>query len=168
MSETPWQDLRVGDTDRESALRSLGDHMAAGRLTVDEYGDRASHVAAAKTRGELAAVFSDLPEPRPRFGPVAPPPAHPPPTFPPHIPPHAYPSHPYGPHGYPPHGYSPHGNPPAYPPRRGLSQQLAAYAPVAIGVVVFAVLVFGFRIFSPVLVIPLVFLFLAGRRRRWH
>lgn len=155
MSETPWQDLRVGDTDRESALRSLGEHMAAGRLTVDEYGDRASHVAAAKTRGELAAVFSDLPEPRPRFGPAAPPPAHPPQAFPPH---------PYAPHGYPPHGYA-H---PAYPPRRGLSQQLAAYAPVAIGVVVFAVLVFGFRIFSPVLIIPLVFLFLAGRRRRWH
>ncbi|GGS25135.1 DUF1707 SHOCT-like domain-containing protein [Actinokineospora fastidiosa] len=81
MSPTPWQDLRVGDAERESALRSLGDHMAAGRLSVDEYGERSAHVATARTRGDIAALFADLPEPRPLFGqapaPLAPPPPPP-------------------------------------------------------------------------------------------
>jgi hypothetical protein len=42
--------------------------MSAGRLDVDEYGERSAKVAAAKTRGELTAVFTDLPDPRPVFG----------------------------------------------------------------------------------------------------
>lgn len=65
MNENP--EVRIGDTEREQALQALGDHMAAGRLTVDEYGDRSAKVAAAKTRAELAALFTDLPEPHPKF-----------------------------------------------------------------------------------------------------
>src|SRR5262245_34408880 len=41
--------------------------MSVGRLGVDEYGERTAKVAAAKTRGELLALFSDLPDPRPSF-----------------------------------------------------------------------------------------------------
>ncbi|GLY68447.1 DUF1707 SHOCT-like domain-containing protein [Amycolatopsis taiwanensis] len=65
MNENP--DVRIGDTEREQALQALGEHMGAGRLTVDEYGDRSARVAAAKTRAELTALFIDLPEPHPKF-----------------------------------------------------------------------------------------------------
>jgi len=61
-------EIRIGDTERESALSALGDHMSAGRLDIDEYGDRTARVAAAKTRGDLLALFSDLPAPHPKFG----------------------------------------------------------------------------------------------------
>jgi hypothetical protein len=72
--------IRIGDTERESALAALGEHMSAGRLDIDEYGDRTARVSAAKTRGELNALFTDLPGPHPTFGnpsavPAAPPPA---------------------------------------------------------------------------------------------
>jgi hypothetical protein len=60
-------DLRIGDTEREDAIRKLGEHMSDGRLGVDEYGERTARVATAKTRGELLAVFTDLPDPRPAF-----------------------------------------------------------------------------------------------------
>jgi hypothetical protein len=59
----------VGDAEREQALQALGDHMSAGRLDIDEYGDRTARVATAKTRGDIVDVFLDLPEPKPRFGP---------------------------------------------------------------------------------------------------
>jgi len=71
----------VGDAEREEALRALGDHMSAGRLDITEYGDRTAMVATSKTRGDLLVLFTDLPEPKPRFGqPVkaaAPPPPQP-------------------------------------------------------------------------------------------
>src|SRR5437660_6732022 len=59
--------MRVSDADRESAMTALGEHMSTGRLTVDEYGERAAHVAAAKTRQDLFAPFDDLPEPWPKL-----------------------------------------------------------------------------------------------------
>lgn len=64
-------EIRIGDTEREEALKALGEHMGAGRLDLDEYGDRSARVTTAKTRNDLLALFSDLPEPRPRFGAVA-------------------------------------------------------------------------------------------------
>jgi hypothetical protein len=60
--------IRIGDTERESALAALGEHMSAGRLDIDEYGDRTARVATSKTRGDLSALFSDLPAPHPTFG----------------------------------------------------------------------------------------------------
>lgn len=82
MAPDPQPEMRIGDAEREDGLRALGEHMAAGRLTVDEYGDRSAKVATARTRGELLSLFTDLPEPRPRFH--APPPvfAAPPPPMP--------------------------------------------------------------------------------------
>ncbi|HEX9339257.1 MAG TPA: DUF1707 domain-containing protein [Pseudonocardiaceae bacterium] len=68
MADVPPSELRIGDTERENALTALGEHMSAGRLDIDEYGDRTAKVAAARTRGELLALFTDLPEPHPRFG----------------------------------------------------------------------------------------------------
>lgn len=62
------RDIRVSDTEREDALTKLGAHMTEGRLTIDEYGDRTAKVATAKTRGDVLALFEDLPEPRPAFG----------------------------------------------------------------------------------------------------
>ncbi len=68
MSEFQDTDLRIADSEREAALAVLGEHMSAGRLNIDEYGERSAQVATAKTRGDLRAQFSDLPEPHPQFG----------------------------------------------------------------------------------------------------
>jgi DUF1707 SHOCT-like domain len=43
-------------------LEVIGQHAAAGRLTLDEHEERASLVLAAKTRDDLAAVTRDLPD----------------------------------------------------------------------------------------------------------
>ncbi|HEV2784658.1 MAG TPA: DUF1707 domain-containing protein [Actinophytocola sp.] len=61
-------DLRISDVEREDAISKLGEHLSVGRLGVDEYGERTAQVAAARTRGELLALFRDLPDPRPSFG----------------------------------------------------------------------------------------------------
>ena len=61
------RDIRIGDAEREHALELLGTHLGEGRLGLDEYGDRSALVATAKTRGDLYALFSDLPAPRPTF-----------------------------------------------------------------------------------------------------
>ena len=60
MSE-PDDSLRVSDAERDAVLRTLGDHAAVGRLTLDELEDRSGRALAAKTRGELATLTSDLP-----------------------------------------------------------------------------------------------------------
>lgn len=59
------KELRIGDAERESAMQVLGEHLGAGRLTVDEYGERSAQVATARTGGEIEEVFTDLPEPHP-------------------------------------------------------------------------------------------------------
>ncbi len=61
----PRPDLRVGDVDRQAALQALGAHLEAGRLDVDEYGDRSACAAVAVRRAELAVLFDDLPAPHP-------------------------------------------------------------------------------------------------------
>lgn len=66
-------DIRIGDTEREEALKALGEHMSAGRLELDEYGDRTAMVTTAKTRRDLMALFADLPAPHPKFGDIVPP-----------------------------------------------------------------------------------------------
>jgi len=42
--------------------------MSVGRIDLDEYGDRSAKVTAVKTRGELAEIFEDLPQPHPKLG----------------------------------------------------------------------------------------------------
>jgi hypothetical protein len=53
--------MRAADADRDAVVRRLGEHMAAGRLTVAEYEDRVAQTYAAKTYGELAPLTADLP-----------------------------------------------------------------------------------------------------------
>ncbi|MET8998865.1 DUF1707 domain-containing protein [Amycolatopsis sp. Hca4] len=67
MTEVPSPQLRISDQNRESALSAIGEHMTAGRLDIDEYGERSARITAAKTRGELSEIFADLPEPHPRY-----------------------------------------------------------------------------------------------------
>lgn len=58
----PDDSLRVSDAERDETLRLLGDHAAVGRLTLDELEERSGRALAAKTRGELATLTSDLPQ----------------------------------------------------------------------------------------------------------
>ncbi len=53
--------LRIGDAERDAAAADLGEHYAAGRLTLDELHERLSAVFSAKTYGQLVKVMSDLP-----------------------------------------------------------------------------------------------------------
>jgi hypothetical protein len=59
MAEYP--DVRIGTAEREHASNDLARHFSAGRLSVAEFDERSGQVAAATTRGDLAAVFADLP-----------------------------------------------------------------------------------------------------------
>ena len=51
----------MSDAERDATLRTLGDHAAVGRLTLDELEERSGRALTAKTRGELATLTSDLP-----------------------------------------------------------------------------------------------------------
>jgi hypothetical protein len=57
----PEDSLRVSDAERDATIRVLGEHAAVGRLTLDELEQRAGQALAAKTRGDLAALTTDLP-----------------------------------------------------------------------------------------------------------
>jgi Domain of unknown function (DUF1707)/Cell wall-active antibiotics response 4TMS YvqF len=52
---------RVSDADRERAVAELREHSVAGRLTLEELSDRIEQAYAARTKGELERVTSDLP-----------------------------------------------------------------------------------------------------------
>jgi hypothetical protein len=53
--------MRVGDAEREAAAAEVREHFASGRLTQDELNQRLDQTFAAKTRGDLNGVFTDLP-----------------------------------------------------------------------------------------------------------
>jgi DUF1707 SHOCT-like domain len=59
VSERP--ELRVSDADRETAVARLREAGGEGRLTLEELAERVERADAARTRGELEAVTSDLP-----------------------------------------------------------------------------------------------------------
>ncbi|WP_051898947.1 DUF1707 SHOCT-like domain-containing protein [Sciscionella sediminilitoris] len=67
MTESSGDKLRVSDTERESAVSALGEHMTAGRIDVEEYGQRSARVTTARTRGDVLREFADLPDPKPAF-----------------------------------------------------------------------------------------------------
>jgi hypothetical protein len=56
--------LRVADADREGAAEALRAHYASGRLNAEELEERLQAAYAARTEGDLRALFEDLPEPR--------------------------------------------------------------------------------------------------------
>jgi Domain of unknown function (DUF1707) len=64
---TPQPEIRIGDAEREAAVTALGEHYAAGRLTKEEYDERAGIAWTAKTNSALWPLFADLP--RPQAGP---------------------------------------------------------------------------------------------------
>lgn len=68
VSEPDLPYLRVSDAEREEALSALGEHLSAGRLDINEFGDRSSQVTTARTRNDLSTLFADLPAPKPAFG----------------------------------------------------------------------------------------------------
>src|SRR5581483_4675992 len=53
--------LRVSDTDRDSAVVALRDHLLNGRLTLEEFGERVGATLAARTAADLAEPRRDLP-----------------------------------------------------------------------------------------------------------
>ncbi len=53
--------VRIGDAERNAASDALHQHLAAGRLTLDEFADRSTQVLDARTQDELDRVFHDLP-----------------------------------------------------------------------------------------------------------
>jgi PPE-repeat protein len=53
--------MRVSDAERDAAAAELQEHFASGRLTQDELDGRLAAAFAAKTRGDLEALFADLP-----------------------------------------------------------------------------------------------------------
>lgn len=61
MVSDPADSLRVSDAERDVTLKALNEHAAVGRLTLDELEERAGRALAARTRGDLAALTSDLP-----------------------------------------------------------------------------------------------------------
>lgn len=53
--------LRIGDVERERAAADLAEHAGLGRLDPDEHAERLDAVWSARTRGDLAVLFHDLP-----------------------------------------------------------------------------------------------------------
>ena len=67
------QHIRVSDAERNAVAELLGQHYADGRLDQAEFDDRVNRTMAAKTRGDLAGLFDDLPESGPAgAGPAGP------------------------------------------------------------------------------------------------
>ena len=58
-------EMRVGDAEREAAAAELREHYASGRLSLDELNERVDKAFAAKTRGDLNVLMTDLPSARP-------------------------------------------------------------------------------------------------------
>jgi hypothetical protein len=74
-----WSDLsgrtqlRIGDIEREAAVTALGEHYATGRLSKEEYDERANVAYEARTLAALQPLFADLPLPHGPLQPGPPP-----------------------------------------------------------------------------------------------
>jgi hypothetical protein len=68
---TGGEPLRASDSERDAAVHLLAAHYAEGRLDRAEFDERADAALAARTRGQLRALFTDLPGPRPMPVPAA-------------------------------------------------------------------------------------------------
>jgi hypothetical protein len=66
-------EIRISNEERDEAVSTLGEHMSTGRLELAEYEERCGRAVAARTRGELEALFTDLPAPHPDLSSAAPP-----------------------------------------------------------------------------------------------
>jgi Domain of unknown function (DUF1707) len=75
-----YDNIRIGDADRERVTARLREHYAEGRLTQEELDERISATLNAKTFGDLRPILADLPEPG-SFGPQPGQPGQLPPSF---------------------------------------------------------------------------------------
>lgn len=57
----PRGDIRVSDADRDQAVTELSEHFQSGRLTQDEFDDRSGQALRARTGADLSGLFTDLP-----------------------------------------------------------------------------------------------------------
>ena len=62
--------VRIADSDRERAMADLAMHYTDGRLDHEEYDERLDAVWTARTRADLAVLFSDLPRPAVAYPPA--------------------------------------------------------------------------------------------------
>jgi hypothetical protein len=69
--ERPGGPIRIGDKEREDAVKRLGEHYEAGRLSAEEHTERVGQALEAKTEADLAALFTDLPGAHKAPGPEA-------------------------------------------------------------------------------------------------
>jgi hypothetical protein len=60
--ERPGGSIRIGDSEREDAVRRLGEHYEAGRLSADEHSERVEQALKARTAADLEGPFADLPK----------------------------------------------------------------------------------------------------------
>jgi Flp pilus assembly protein TadB len=56
-----YGEIRIGDAERNEAVRLLGEHFEAGRLSQEEHSERVDKALQARTRKDLDALFGDLP-----------------------------------------------------------------------------------------------------------
>src|SRR5947209_8387577 len=68
----PPAQLRIGDTERDEAVTTLGDHFAAGRLTREEFDERVDKAMQARFEKDLVPLFADLPAKNPPAAPARP------------------------------------------------------------------------------------------------
>lgn len=61
----PGRDVRIGTEEREQAVQLLSQHLSAGRLELAEFEERVTAAYGARTAGQLAVLFADLPGPLP-------------------------------------------------------------------------------------------------------
>jgi hypothetical protein len=61
MGATPTTNLRVSDAERNQVADNLSRHFAEGRLDQAEFKERLDAAMSAKTQGDLAGLFGDLP-----------------------------------------------------------------------------------------------------------
>ena len=62
------KEVRIGDAERDEAVSRLQEHHVAGRLSVEELDERVTSALTANTRGDIAGLFLDLPDPEPQRG----------------------------------------------------------------------------------------------------
>jgi Domain of unknown function (DUF1707) len=54
--------IRLSDAERDQAVTELSEHYQAGRLTLEEFGDRSDRALRARTGSDLSVLFTDLPK----------------------------------------------------------------------------------------------------------
>jgi Domain of unknown function (DUF1707) len=59
----PASGLRASDTERDAIVSELGQHFQDGRLDTGEFSQRVGAALAARTRGDLDQLMTDLPRP---------------------------------------------------------------------------------------------------------